>query len=101
MKRVLYILVCGLISSHSHQKTDNGLKVIFYKKCTNYIYILFLYKNKILLYMNDGYTVDGTIRNFAEKMKLYPSIVSQVPEDEEGIIHIGVGAYFDSFTSED
>ena len=58
-------------------------------------------KNKILLYMNDGYTVDGTIRNFAEKMKVYPSIVSQLPEDAEGIIHIGVGAYFESFTSDD
>ena len=58
-------------------------------------------KNKILLYMNDGFMVDGTIRNFSEKMKVYPSIVSQLPEDEKGIIHIGVGAYFESFTSEE
>lgn len=58
-------------------------------------------KNKILLYMNDGFTVDGTIRDFSEKMKVYPSIVSQLPGDEKGIIHIGVGAYFESFTSEE
>src|SRR5699024_8942539 len=27
-------------------------------------------KNKIILYMNDGFMVDGTIRNFSEKMKV-------------------------------
>ncbi|MFD2044014.1 cell division protein FtsQ/DivIB [Ornithinibacillus salinisoli] len=54
-------------------------------------------KNKIMLYMNDGYLVDGTIRDFAEKMKVYPSIVAQIDSDEMGIIHIGVGAYFESF----
>ncbi|MEW9676560.1 cell division protein FtsQ/DivIB [Lentibacillus sp. L22] len=54
-------------------------------------------KYKILLYMNDGYLVDGTIREFAEKMKVYPSIVSQLEPDSKGIIHIGVGAYFESF----
>ncbi|SET30427.1 cell division protein FtsQ [Oceanobacillus limi] len=52
--------------------------------------------NKIMLYMNDGYIVDGTIRDFSEKMKAYPSIVSQLDSDEMGIIHIGVGAYFES-----
>src|SRR5690625_4354626 len=50
-------------------------------------------KNRILLYMNDGFIVDGTMRNFAEKMQIYPSIVSQLDPDIEGIIHIGVGAY--------
>lgn len=54
-----------------------------------------LNKNKILLYMNDGYVVDGTIRNFSEKMLAYPSIVSQLDPDEKGIIHIGVGSYFE------
>lgn len=56
-------------------------------------------KNKILLYMNDGFMVDGTIRNFAEKMEVYPSIASQLEPDSKGIIHIGVGAYFESFAS--
>ncbi|MFD2628297.1 cell division protein FtsQ/DivIB [Oceanobacillus kapialis] len=53
--------------------------------------------NKIMLYMNDGFMVDGTIRDFAEKMKVYPSIVSQLEEGSKGIIHIGVGAYFEAF----
>ncbi|WP_099157996.1 cell division protein FtsQ/DivIB [Virgibacillus ndiopensis] len=52
---------------------------------------------KIVLYMNDGFMVDGTIRDFAEKMEVYPSIVAQLKPDSKGIIHIGVGAYFESF----
>ncbi|MEC5422782.1 FtsQ-type POTRA domain-containing protein [Virgibacillus sp. C22-A2] len=57
-------------------------------------------KNKIVLYMNDGYMVKGTIRNFADRMEVYPSIVSQLEPNSSGIIHIGVGAYFESFDSE-
>lgn len=56
-------------------------------------------QNKIFLYMNDGYIVDGTIRDFAEKMQIYPSIVSQLDPDSEGIIHIGVGVYFEQFNN--
>ncbi|WP_087973007.1 cell division protein FtsQ/DivIB [Oceanobacillus rekensis] len=54
-------------------------------------------QNNILLYMNDGFIVKGTIRNFAEKMEVYPSIVSQLDAEDKGIIHIGVGVYFESF----
>ncbi|WP_164669094.1 cell division protein FtsQ/DivIB [Virgibacillus doumboii] len=54
-------------------------------------------QNKIILYMNDGYMVDGTIRNFADNMKVYPSIIAQLNPDNKGIIHIGVGAYFEKF----
>lgn len=53
--------------------------------------------SKILLYMNDGFTVDTSTRNFAQKMKAYPSIVSQLDEGSEGVIHMGVGAYFESY----
>lgn len=56
-------------------------------------------KNKVLLYMNDGYIVDATIRGFAEKMKVYPSIVSQLKPNSKGIIHIGVGAYFEAYNT--
>ncbi|RYG74082.1 cell division protein FtsQ/DivIB [Lentibacillus lipolyticus] len=56
-------------------------------------------KYKILLYMSDGNVVDGTIRHFADKMSVYPSIVSQLGSDKNGIIHIGVGAYFEEFDS--
>lgn len=52
---------------------------------------------KITLYMNDGFTVYGTIRNFAHKIEVYPSIVSQLDGDVKGIIHVGVGAYFEAF----
>lgn len=56
--------------------------------------------HKIILFMNDGFMVDGTIRNFAEKMQVYPSIVSQLDPDKKGIIHIGVGAYFEQFSND-
>lgn len=52
-------------------------------------------KYKIVLYMNDGFIVEATIRNFAQKMKTYPSIVSQLEEGDKGIIHMGVGTYFE------
>lgn len=55
--------------------------------------------NKITLYMNDQFIVKGTIRNFAEKMKYYPSIVSQITSENKGIIHMGVGVYFEEFDS--
>ncbi|WP_068672474.1 cell division protein FtsQ/DivIB [Oceanobacillus sp. Castelsardo] len=57
-------------------------------------------KNKIHLFMTDGYIVDGTIRNFSEKMEVYPSIVSQLEPGVDGIIHIGVGVYFESFNDD-
>lgn len=59
------------------------------------------HKNKIRLYMNDGFQVEGSIREFSEKMKVYPSIVAQLSDDDKGIIHIGAGAYFEEFSSED
>lgn len=58
-------------------------------------------KNKIILYMNDGYTVSGTMRDFADKMQLYPSIVSQLDPKKTGIIHIGVGTYFEEYADKE
>ncbi|KGX93260.1 cell division protein FtsQ [Pontibacillus halophilus JSM 076056 = DSM 19796] len=52
---------------------------------------------KIHLYMSDGYEVDASIRNFSNKMRSYPSIVAQLDEQDRGIIHIDVGAYFESY----
>src|SRR5690625_1199194 len=52
-------------------------------------------KYKIILFMNDGFIVDTTIRNFSSKMKTYPSIVSQLNPNDKGIVHIGVGTYFE------
>lgn len=52
---------------------------------------------KITLYMNDGFIVYGTLRNFAHKIEVYPSIISQIDKGVKGIIHVGVGAYFEAF----
>src|SRR5699024_9478685 len=46
-------------------------------------------KYKIILYMNDGFIVHATLRDFASKMATYPSIVAQLEPDEKGIIHMG------------
>lgn len=54
-------------------------------------------QNSILLYMNDGFVVSATIRDFAEGMNVYPSVVAQLDPDAEGIIHMGVGVYFEAF----
>lgn len=50
---------------------------------------------QIRLYMNDGYEVLASIRNFSSKMPSYPSIVAQLEPGSHGIIHIDVGAYFE------
>ena len=54
---------------------------------------------QIRLYMNDGFQVLASIRNFSNKMTIYPSIVAQLEEGAEGIIHIDVGAYFEEYAS--
>lgn len=54
---------------------------------------------KIHLYMNDGYEVIASIRNFSNNMRTYPSIVAQLDTEEKGIIHIDVGAYFERYPS--
>lgn len=46
---------------------------------------------RIWLYMNDGYEVEASIRNFSNTMKAYPSIVSQIDVDSKGVIHMGDG----------
>ncbi|MGD7008514.1 cell division protein FtsQ/DivIB [Metabacillus sp. 84] len=51
----------------------------------------------ITLYMNEGFIISGSVRNIAEKIKDYPSIVSQLKPGSKGIIHMEVGTYFESF----
>lgn len=53
-------------------------------------------QSKILLYMNDGFMVDTTVRQFAEKIEEYPAIVAQIEPGKKGIVHMGVGTYFES-----
>lgn len=55
-------------------------------------------KYKIILYMNDGFVVKTTIRNFASKMESYPAVIAQLDDGKKGIIHMEVGTYFEEFT---
>lgn len=50
-------------------------------------------KYKIELYMDDGFIVLTTIRDFANKIKAYPSIVSQLDPNKTAIVHMDVGIY--------
>lgn len=50
---------------------------------------------EIELFMNDGLLVHAYIDDFAKKMEVYPSIASQIKAGTKGIVHIGVGAYFE------
>mgnify|MGYP001375890889 CR=1 FL=1 len=54
-------------------------------------------KYKVVLYMNDGFIVQATIRDFANKMNTYPSIVAQLDSKKKGIIHMDVGVYVERF----
>ncbi|WP_080874833.1 cell division protein FtsQ/DivIB [Oceanobacillus timonensis] len=55
----------------------------------------------ITLYMSDGFLVEGNVDQVLDKLDYYPSIVSQLEEDDKGIIHMGVGIYFESFEKDE
>lgn len=57
-------------------------------------------KYSITLYMNDGFQVLATLRSFHEKMAHYPSIISQLNQNEKGIIDLEVGSYFRAYEQE-
>ncbi|BAB06282.1 cell division protein FtsQ/DivIB [Halalkalibacterium halodurans] len=52
---------------------------------------------RITLYMNDGLIVQSTIRQFAEYMAPYPVVVKELDPDAEGILHMRMSPYFESF----
>ncbi|WP_044893853.1 cell division protein FtsQ/DivIB [Bacillus alveayuensis] len=54
----------------------------------------------LTVFMNDGYEVSATVRNFAKKMSLYPSIVSQLDGNVRGVIHLEVSNYFKAYPAE-
>lgn len=56
---------------------------------------------RIHLFMNNGFEVNATLRNFSEKMVHYPSIISQLDPSQKGIIDIEVGSYFKAYEAED
>jgi cell division protein FtsQ len=56
---------------------------------------------RLILYMNDGFMVDTTVLDFANKMEEYPSIVQTLDQDEKGIIHMTVSPWLDRFSAEE
>lgn len=55
---------------------------------------------RIIIYMNDGFVVSSTVNNFAERIAPYPSIVEHLDPNVEGIIHMRMNPYFESFEVE-
>src|SRR5699024_873080 len=58
-------------------------------------------QSTVMFYMNDGFIVQASIRDFAEGMSAYPSVVSQLDPDANGVIHVGVGIYFEDNSEEE
>ncbi len=52
------------------------------------------YEDRVIVYMNDGYEVSATIRQFADKLSHYPAIVAALDRNVKGVIHLEVGSYF-------
>ncbi|KXG10460.1 cell division protein FtsQ/DivIB [Anoxybacillus rupiensis] len=51
----------------------------------------------ITVYMNDGFEVSASVKNFAEKMLLYPEIVKKLDPNVKGVIHLEVSNYFKAY----
>ncbi|MHA6251379.1 cell division protein FtsQ/DivIB [Oceanobacillus sp. CAU 1775] len=57
-------------------------------------------QSTVMMYMNDGFVVKAATRNFSEGMSAYPSVVAQLDPETNGMIHVGVGVYFEEFIEE-
>jgi len=53
----------------------------------------------ITVFMNDGYEVIATIRDFADKIQFYPDIVNQLDPTVKGVIDLEVGSFFKAYES--
>lgn len=51
----------------------------------------------IVLFMTDGMEVHTSIRGFSDKMAPYPSIVKELDQNKEGILHMRMSPYFEEF----
>jgi cell division protein FtsQ len=56
---------------------------------------------RITIYMNDGNKVQSTVRNFAERIAPYSSIVSELDPTQKGIIHMRITPYFEAFEEDE
>ncbi len=55
---------------------------------------------KITLFMNDGYEVTASGETLAKKMSHYPAIVSQLGDNDKGVIDLEVGSYFRAYETD-
>ncbi|WEG11662.1 FtsQ-type POTRA domain-containing protein [Pullulanibacillus sp. KACC 23026] len=58
-----------------------------------------LYPKGITLYLNDGHQALANIPTLAAKMKLYPSILANLPDNQKGVVQLRVGAYWSPSTA--
>ncbi|TVP83452.1 MAG: FtsQ-type POTRA domain-containing protein [Alkalicoccus sp.] len=58
-------------------------------------------EDQLIVLMNDGWTVSSTITNFAERMEPYPAVVQEMEPGQEGILHMRINPYFESFDESD
>ncbi|WP_078554840.1 cell division protein FtsQ/DivIB [Bacillus alkalicellulosilyticus] len=56
---------------------------------------------RITLYMNDGFEVHTTVRNFSERIAPYASIIKEINPDSKGIIHMRMTPYFENYETEE
>lgn len=56
-------------------------------------------RHHLTLFMNDGFEVRATIRDFAEKMVHYPAIVGQLDPTKKGMIDLEVGSFFKEYNT--
>lgn len=56
---------------------------------------------RLTLYMNDGNIVSTTVSSFADRMEPYLAVAGQLNSGEEGIIHMRINPYFESFAELD
>ncbi|MDT8859118.1 FtsQ-type POTRA domain-containing protein [Alkalihalobacillus sp. MEB130] len=55
----------------------------------------------IVLFMTDGIEVHTSIRNFSEYLAPYPSIVRELDQEKQGILHLRMSPYFEEFNTEE
>lgn len=53
----------------------------------------------LTVFMNDGFEVRTSVSKFAENLKKYPAVVSQIEPGKRGIIHLNVSSYFEEHNS--
>lgn len=58
------------------------------------------FSDGVTVYTNKGFEVRARIKDFADKMKHYPEIVSKLSENSKGVIHMRMSTYFSKYTDQ-